>query len=119
MRSSFFSLYSPVRIYRVFMVLLTVFLIIKDRKSFLLMKPLNPVRLKQYIYALGASFIKLAQVLATRADFFTEDYLEELKDLHDDIPKMSKSDFDAVYRRAFGDNKHFVTFLETPIASAP
>ncbi|GAB1534563.1 AarF/ABC1/UbiB kinase family protein [Geovibrio sp. ADMFC3] len=118
MKSGFLSLYSPVRIYRVFMVLLTVFLIIKDRKSFLLMKPLNPKRLKNYIYALGASFIKLAQVLATRADFFTEEYLEELRDLHDDIPKMSEKDFCAVYKKAFGEKKHFTTFLDAPIASA-
>jgi predicted unusual protein kinase regulating ubiquinone biosynthesis (AarF/ABC1/UbiB family) len=100
------------------MVLLTVFLIIKNRKSFLLIKPLCPQKLKEYIYALGASFIKLAQVLATRADFFTEDYLEELKDLHDDIPKMSKKDFDAVFKKAFGSNNFFKTFLENPIASA-
>lgn len=119
MKSNFFSLYSPGRIYRVFMVLLTVFLIIKDRKSFLFMKPLSPVRLKEYIYALGASFIKLAQVLATRADFFTEDYLEELKNLHDDIPPMRSEDFKAVFKRAFGGKDGcFSSFDEEPIASA-
>jgi predicted unusual protein kinase regulating ubiquinone biosynthesis (AarF/ABC1/UbiB family) len=84
----------------------------------LLIKPLGPAQLKEYIYVLGASFIKLAQILATRADFFPEEYLNELKDLHDDIPKMSKKDFDKVYERAFGKNGCFNNFIENPIASA-
>lgn len=113
-----FSSYSPVRIYRVFMVLLTVFLLIKDKKNFLFFKPLNPLELKKYIYGLGASFIKLAQVLATRADFFSQEYLEELKELHDDIPRMKKQDLKEVYEKAFSDNDFFEVFEDTPIASA-
>jgi ubiquinone biosynthesis protein len=100
------------------MVLLTVFLLIRDKESFLLIKPLSPVRLKEYIYALGASFIKLAQVLATRADFFTEEYLEQLKDLHDDIPAMRHEEFKVVYERAFGGKDSFSYFDDVPIASA-
>jgi predicted unusual protein kinase regulating ubiquinone biosynthesis (AarF/ABC1/UbiB family) len=66
---------------------------------------------------LGASFIKLAQVLATRADFFTPEYLEKLKSLHDKLPPMSSSQFDTVYTRAFL-NTHFESFEKEPIASA-
>jgi len=66
---------------------------------------------------LGASFIKLAQVLATRADFFSQDYLDELKQLHDQLPSMSKKEFDIVFSKSFTKDtfKHFDT---TPIASA-
>jgi len=67
---------------------------------------------------LGASFIKLAQVLATRADFFTDDYLMYLRQLHDEIPAMSKHDFDIVYKRAFADKVCFSEFNEIPLASA-
>ncbi|WP_238320631.1 ABC1 kinase family protein [Limisalsivibrio acetivorans] len=83
-----------------------------------MIKPLRPARLRAYIQALGASFIKLAQVLATRADFFTEEYLDELRGVHDDIPKMSHEDFRKVYEKAFGERDPFKTFLENPIASA-
>jgi predicted unusual protein kinase regulating ubiquinone biosynthesis (AarF/ABC1/UbiB family) len=45
-------------------------MVIKKKRSFLGLKPLTPVKLKKNIISIGASFIKLAQVLATRSDFF-------------------------------------------------
>jgi predicted unusual protein kinase regulating ubiquinone biosynthesis (AarF/ABC1/UbiB family) len=69
------------------------------------------------IISLGASFIKLAQVLATRSDFFDKEYLDELKELHDSLPPMSEKEFSAVYDRAF-DSKSFQSFESEPIASA-
>ena len=80
-------------------------------------KPLSPKKLKYTIIHLGASFIKLAQVLATRSDFFTEEYLLELKELHDQLPSMSKKDFNDVFERTFKVNP-FVFFENDPIASA-
>jgi len=96
---------------------LTLFLLIKKKKSFLGFKPLEPIALKRVIINLGASFIKLAQVLATRSDFFDKEYLEELKELHDSLPAMSKKDFDIVYNRAFSQES-FASFESEPIASA-
>lgn len=90
---------------------------IKKKKSFLGLHPLAPVKLKQTIILLGASFIKLAQVLATRSDFFSAEYLDELKELHDALPAMKKEEFDEVYSRAFDQNT-FTSFEQTPIASA-
>ena len=84
------SFYHPKRVYLVFSFLLTIFLLIKKKKSFLFFKPLSPKNLRDTINKLGASFIKLAQVLATRADFFDEVYLKELKSLHDEIQPMNK-----------------------------
>ncbi|MDD5405747.1 MAG: AarF/UbiB family protein [Sulfurovaceae bacterium] len=97
---------------------MTLYLIIKRKNSFFGFKPLSPKDLKQTIITLGASFIKLAQVLATRSDFFSKDYLDELKELHDKLPSMSESEFNAVYKDAFGDMKIFKEFSPIPIASA-
>lgn len=95
------------RVYGVFTFLLTIFLLIKKRKSFFGFKPLEPIALKRVIVELGASFIKLAQVLATRLDFFDREYLNELKELHDSLPAMKKEDFDIVYKRAFSKESIF------------
>jgi len=97
--------------------LLTIYLVIKKKKSFLGFTPLAPQNLKKTIIILGASFIKLAQVLATRSDFFDKEYLEELKELHDALPPMSERDFDEIYAKTF-TCKSFKSFEKNPIASA-
>ncbi len=97
---------------------MTVYLIIKKRASFLGLKPLSPEGLKQSVITLGASFIKLAQVLATRSDFFPIQYLSELKELHDQLPPMKTDEFDKVYHTAFGGQEAFDQFDPAPIASA-
>lgn len=96
---------------------MSIYLVIKKRESFLGLKPLAPRALKDTIVSLGASFIKLAQVLATRSDFFDASYLEELKELHDALPPMREEDFDTVFQRAFSDDS-FKKFEKNPIASA-
>jgi len=97
---------------------MTIFLLIKHKDRFLFFRPLSPEALKIQINQLGASFIKLAQVLATRADLFDDVYLEELRSLHDEIPPMSSEDFQKVYQSAFPDEGPFKRFEKTPIASA-
>lgn len=79
---------------------------------------MSPEELRDTILKLGVSYIKLAQVLATRADFFDECYLSVLKSLHDEIPPMREEDFDFVYRRAFVKEDIFAQFDKEPIASA-
>ena len=97
---------------------MTIFLLIKHKERFLFFRTLSPEALKTQINELGASFIKLAQVLATRADLFDDAYLEELRSLHDEIPPMSHEDFQKVYRSAFPNEDPFKSFEERPIASA-
>jgi len=109
--------YSPIRIYKIFILLLSFFLLIKKKESFLFFKPLGPKELKESISNLGASFIKLAQVLATRADFFDSEYLEELKSLHDELPPMKQEEFEIVFNRSINPDI-FSKFEKTPIASA-
>jgi len=109
---------APGRIWPAFRFLHTVFVLVRRREQFLFLRPLPPRRLKETILALGVSFIKLAQVLATRADFFTDDYLAELRGIHDEVAPMAKADFRAAFARAFGDAPPFAHFDETPLASA-
>ncbi len=93
-------------------------MIIKKKDRFLFFKPLRAKKLKRNIILLGTSFIKLAQVLATRADFFSSEYLEELKTLHDQIPPMDKKSFEIVYKNSFEKKDIFKEFEIEPIASA-
>jgi len=109
--------YSPIRVYKIFTLLLSFFLLIKKKESFLLFKPLKPQELHDSISSLGASFIKLAQVLATRADFFEPEYLEALKTLHDELPPMNQKEFETVFNRSVKKDI-FKSFNKEPIASA-
>lgn len=70
------------------------------------------------IRSLGASFLKLAQVLATRADFFDQPYLVALRQLHDRMPAMSKRQQMIVFKRAFPDPDIFDWFEDQALASA-
>jgi len=112
-----YGYYSPLRIWRVFRFLLTLFLLIKGRKSIFLIRPLSPHGLKNTVTRLGASFVKLSQVLATRADFFEPTYLEELKSLHDELPPMNKKAMMRVFQKARLEGI-FDSFEPSPIASA-
>jgi predicted unusual protein kinase regulating ubiquinone biosynthesis (AarF/ABC1/UbiB family) len=109
--------YSPSRIYLVFRFLLTLFLIIRRREQFLFFKPLSPEDLRKSVSRLGTSFIKLSQVLATRSDFFSEEYLFEMKKLHDQLPPMSSESFKKIFSENFDENS-FESFEREPIASA-
>ncbi|MDD2780743.1 AarF/UbiB family protein [Sulfuricurvum sp.] len=111
------TLYSPLRLWSVFRLLLSFYLLIKKKERFLGISPLSPDQLAITITDLGASFIKLAQVLATRNDFFDEPYLAALKTLHDDLPPMSLSAYDRVLSTAF-PTLPFFHFNPIPIASA-
>lgn len=108
----------PVRSYAIFRFLMTIFLLFRRRERWLLWRPLPPEDLVANIRRLGASFLKLAQVLATRADFFDQDYLEALRQLHDRMPAMSAADQQRVFRRAFAEPEIFDLFDPAPLASA-
>ena len=108
----------PQRSYGVFRFLVTVFILFRRRSRWLLWKPLGPEELVANIRALGASFLKLAQVLATRADFFEQNYLQALRQLHDKMPAMSDRHRQRAFKRAFPEPAVFAEFTEEPLASA-
>lgn len=92
-------------------------MLIKKRERFLVFSPLCASKLVETITLLGASFIKLAQVLATRNDFFPSEYLTKLKTLHDELPPMNEREMQGVFDRAFKESP-FIRFEKEPIASA-
>jgi len=110
--------YAPKRVWKAFHFLLTVFVTLRKRERFCGIPALGPEPFKQCILDLGVSFIKLAQVLATRADFFSEEYLRELKTIHDEVAPMDQVEFKIMFAAAFGANPPFQRFDEQPIASA-
>jgi len=109
---------TPRRFLAIFSFVLTVFLIILKKNSVFFLKPLPPKKFKITIEKLGPCFIKFAQVLATRADLFPQDYLLELKEFHDEIEPMESKDFQKVFKFAFGSHNPFSSFSSKPIASA-
>jgi predicted unusual protein kinase regulating ubiquinone biosynthesis (AarF/ABC1/UbiB family) len=120
LRRALIALYycRPQRSYAVFRFLVTVFLLFRRRSRWLLWRPLGPEELVLNIRSLGASFLKLAQVLATRADFFDQNYLQVLRQLHDKMPEMSERHRRLAFNRAFPDPTIFAEFTDQPLASA-
>ncbi len=109
---------SPWRSYAIFRFLVTIFLLFRRKNRFVFWSPLPPRSLVRNIRSLGASFLKLAQVLATRADFFDQEYLTALRQLHDRMPAMRTAQQRHVFRRAFPDPDVFSRFAGEPLASA-
>ncbi len=76
--------------------------------------------LTSIIAALGPTFIKLAQVISTRADFLPTAYLNALSTLQDEVPPVSFSKIKPIIEKDFGKsiNDIFEEFNEEPLAAA-
>lgn len=110
--------FAPGRVWKIFRALLTVFLAARRQERFLGLRLYPPDVLRRTIIEIGASFIKLAQVLATRADFFPTEYIAELRVIHDEAPPMPPAEVEAVFALAFPGGSPFLRFESEPIASA-
>ncbi len=78
------------------------------------------LRLRLAFQELGPSFIKLGQLLSSRADILPEPYILELQKLQDQVPALSydqvKPRLDAAYNKPV--KEIFTDFTEKPIAAA-
>jgi predicted unusual protein kinase regulating ubiquinone biosynthesis (AarF/ABC1/UbiB family) len=70
--------------------------------------------------ALGPTFIKLGQLLSTRADLLPQPYLDALARLQDDLDPFPFADVERIVREELGVrlSKAFVEFDPKPIAAA-
>jgi predicted unusual protein kinase regulating ubiquinone biosynthesis (AarF/ABC1/UbiB family) len=77
-------------------------------------------RLVAQIAQLGPSFIKMAQLFATRADLLPEEYVAALSTLTDQVPPVPREAVDRQIHEAYGrsPSELFERFDDMPIAAA-
>ena len=70
--------------------------------------------------ALGPTFIKLGQLLSTRADLLPQPYIEALARLQDDVEPFAYADVERIVQEELGIrlSKAFVEFDPVPVAAA-
>lgn len=78
------------------------------------------VRLRRMLEELGPTFVKLGQMLSTRADLLPQELLHELEKLQDEVPPFSFDLARAVIESELGDSLEslFTEFSSTPFAAA-
>jgi len=77
-------------------------------------------RIRMTLEEMGATFIKLAQILSTRRDLYPPPTLEELEKLQDEVPPFDGTLVPPIFERDFGKKIEdvFDSFDLTPVASA-
>ncbi len=81
---------------------------------------LSPRRIRLVLEELGPSFVKLGQLMSTRADIFPPEYIEELRKLQDRVPPISFSEIQEVIERELKRpiDEIFSEFNREPFAAA-
>jgi len=81
---------------------------------------ISPRRLRLILEELGPSFIKLGQLMSTRADLFPPELTEELKKLQDSVPPVSFQSIKKVVEAELKEplDRLFKSFDENSIAAA-
>jgi ubiquinone biosynthesis protein len=80
----------------------------------------SPGRLRQALEELGPSFIKLGQLMSTRADIFPPEYIEEFRKLQDQVPPNPFPEIKAVIEKELKRplSGLFPAFNPVPMAAA-
>ncbi len=80
----------------------------------------DPRELAQDLEKLGPAFVKLGQVLSTRADLLPPAYLEALSRLQDNLEPFSFAEVERIIQEDFGMrlSKGFASFEAEPVAAA-
>lgn len=79
-----------------------------------------PERIRMSFEALGPTFVKLGQLLATRPDLIPLEYSEEFKKLHDQVPGVAFNEIESLLTAHFGAplKEVFSEFDPSPLAAA-
>lgn len=85
-----------------------------------LYKGITPVKLREIFEELGATYIKLGQIMSMRSDMLPKEYCDELIKLRTDVPPMEYSDVVSVVTEELKRplEEVFATFDEKPLGSA-
>src|SRR5205085_6214754 len=77
-------------------------------------------QLARDLEALGPTFIKLGQLLSTRAEFLPAPYIDALSRLQDDVEAFGFEDVQRIVEEELGVRLHkaFASFETAPVASA-
>jgi ubiquinone biosynthesis protein len=80
----------------------------------------RPLHLRQALEELGTTFIKLGQILSTRADLLPPEYLVELTKLQDSAPPVAFEDIQQTLVTELGQpiEQLFAQFDPVPLAAA-
>jgi len=80
----------------------------------------SPRQVRETFEELGLVFLKFGQVLAMRRDLLPDAYIEELEQLHDQLPAMGMDEVRATVEVELGAplTSLFSDFSETPLAAA-
>jgi ubiquinone biosynthesis protein len=80
----------------------------------------TPIRLRMAFEELGATFIKLGQMLSLRQDIIPEEFIFEFTKLQDSVQQDDLSEIKILLAKEFNKpiTEAFLEFDETPIASA-
>lgn len=80
----------------------------------------SPQRIRRVLEELGPTFVKLGQLMSTRADMFPPEYLEEFKKLQDRVPPVPYEEIRAVVERELKQpiSEIFVSIEEKSLAAA-
>jgi len=80
----------------------------------------RPVRLRMALEELGPTFSKFGQLMASRADLFPPDYINEFQKLEDRLPPVPEAQIEEALKKALGGlpEEKFLSFDRTPIAMA-
>ena len=79
-----------------------------------------PSRTRQALEALGPTYVKLGQILATRADLLPEEWISEFEKLHSAAPTLPFTTLRPALEEALGEpvETAFARFDEAPLAAA-
>ncbi|WP_333874484.1 ABC1 kinase family protein [Methylobacter sp.] len=80
----------------------------------------TPQRIRHVLEELGPTFIKLGQILATRVDLFSPQYIAEFEKLQDQVPPMSLEELLPQLEEDLGGSidEIFSEFEREPVAAA-
>lgn len=97
----------------------TLFIFDKDKRKVAVGRLRGKV-LRRAMTALGATFIKLGQVMSTRPDLFSPEVIDELRHLQDKVPPFSFARVKRTIEEDFGGKleTRFSELDETPVAAA-